>query len=553
MLNLPLLSSHEPPLRVMSLHALAYCKRLFYLEEVEEIRVADERVFAGRQLHQELDSEDDGSHVQINLSSERLGLVGKVDCIQRQDGVYVPYEHKRGKPSVSSNKTPEAWPSDRLQVIAYALMIEEAYGQEVLEGRVRYHAANITVRVKIDDIARTDLQEAITAALILRGSVERPPITENENLCIKCSLSPVCLPEEVRQAKDKDHDIIRLFPPDNDGVNLHVLTQGSQIGVSGDSIVVRRKDSYESKHPIRNIETISIHGFNQITTQAIRKCVEHETQVHWLTTSGNHIASIYASAPQIQRRIRQYKALGDDQFCLSLARRLVLCKVESQYRYLLRTSRGEDQLRVIISKQLNGIQMLLPKILSAESKDVLLGFEGASAAFYFSGLRMLVSPEIDDRLKSESRSRRPPKDPFNALLSFGYGLLYSSALSALHASGLEPAFGFYHTPRSAAYPLVLDLMEIFRVLLWDMPLIGSLNRNQWNIDKDFVITKAKVWLSEPGRKKAIELFENRVQESWKHPVLDYSISYARTMELESRLLEKEWSGEPGLFARSRIR
>lgn len=144
-------------------------------------------------------------------------------------------------------------------------------------------------------------------------------------------------------------------------------------------------------------------------------------------------------------------------------------------------------------------------------------------------------------------------DRFNALLSFGYGLLHTAVMRAILASGLEPALGVFHTPRSAAYPLVLDLMELFRVPLWDMVLIGSLNRCQWDPDADFTVTKAKVWLSDTGRRKAIGLFEARLDESWKHPVLNYSLSYARTLELEARLLEKEWTGEPGLFARMRLR
>jgi CRISPR-associated protein Cas1 len=83
--------------------------------------------------------------------------------------------------------------------------------------------------------------------------------------------------------------------------------------------------------------------------------------------------------------------------------------------------------------------------------------------------------------------------------------------------------------------------------------MGSLNRNQWDPDADFVVTKGKVWLSDAGRRKAIGLFEARLDETWKHPVVGYSLSYARTLELEARLLEKEWSGEPGLFARLRLR
>src|SRR5882672_3083398 len=97
MLPLPLPNSHAPPIRVMALHALAYCERLFYLEEVEEIRVADARVFAGRQLHAALAAEEDGEAVSVALSSPALGLAGKVDCLRRRDGSYLPYEHKKGR------------------------------------------------------------------------------------------------------------------------------------------------------------------------------------------------------------------------------------------------------------------------------------------------------------------------------------------------------------------------------------------------------------------------------------------------------------------------
>src|SRR5438093_1282465 len=99
MTPLPLLAPDEPPVRVMALHALAYCPRLFYLEEVEEIRVADHAVYAGRQLHAALEAEEaDGEAVSLELTSPTLGLMGKVDCLRRRDGSYLPYEHKRGQP-----------------------------------------------------------------------------------------------------------------------------------------------------------------------------------------------------------------------------------------------------------------------------------------------------------------------------------------------------------------------------------------------------------------------------------------------------------------------
>jgi len=184
--------------------------------------------------------------------------------------------------------------------------------------------------------------------------------------------------------------------------------------------------------------------------------------------------------------------------------------------------------------------------------DEIRGREGMVGRAYFGALPYLLNVQEGDLLSFNGRNRRPPKDAFNALLSFGYALLYKDCVAALLAVGLEPAAGFFHTPRSAAYPLALDLMELFRVMSWDVPLIGSVNRKQWR-KEDFEFAAGQVWLNPDGRRKAIQLYEARKQEKWKHPVLDYSLSYARTIELEARLLEKEWTGQPGLFARMRLR
>ncbi len=268
MTPLPLIDTHAAPVRVMALHALAYCQRLYYLEEVEEIRVADARVFAGRELHTSLEADEDGESTSLELSSEKLGLFGKVDCLKRRDGSYLPFEHKRGRPRQEEDGTNSAWASDRLQIIAYAALLEEMFGQVIPEGRVRYHSANVTVRVPMNEQARRDLLEAIATAQQLRASVERPPITDNERLCEKCSLAPVCLPEEVRQHQDSAHKPIRLFPPERDGATLHVLSHGSRVGRSGDRLVVKPKEGPETKHGLNGIEAVVLHGFSQISTQA---------------------------------------------------------------------------------------------------------------------------------------------------------------------------------------------------------------------------------------------------------------------------------------------
>jgi CRISPR-associated protein Cas1 len=170
---------------------------------------------------------------------------------------------------------------------------------------------------------------------------------------------------------------------------------------------------------------------------------------------------------------------------------------------------------------------------------------------YFSALPKLLDPG-EAHMQFEGRNRHPPTDCFNAALSFGYALLYRDVMSALMVVGLDPAFGFLHSPRSAAYPLALDLMELFRVTLWDMSLVAAVNRGQWT-KEHFVVAGKQVLLTDAGRRLVIELYETRKQDLWKHPVVDYSLSYGRAVELEARLLEKEWSGAPGLFARMRLR
>ena len=182
----------EPPLRVMSLHALAYCQRLFYLEEVEEIRVADDRVYAGRELHTSLAADEDGEETQLDLADPELGLFGKVDAIRRRDGSLLPYEHKRGRCRRGEGR-PEAWPSDRLQVIAYAALIASSTGQTVVEGRIRYHADNVTVRVPFDDVAREELAAAIATARRFAPD-HRAPAGDRQRAAVRSLLAGARLP-----------------------------------------------------------------------------------------------------------------------------------------------------------------------------------------------------------------------------------------------------------------------------------------------------------------------------------------------------------------------
>jgi CRISPR-associated protein Cas1 len=155
-------------IRVMALHALAYCERLFYLEEVEEIRVADERVYAGRTLHEEIAAKEGEERRSFEVASEKLGLVGKVDAIRYKNGTWIPYEHKRGRSRRGKDGEAEAWPSDALQVSAYGMLLEEALASPIPEGRVRYDAENVLVRVPLDEASRLSVIQAVNRAASLR-------------------------------------------------------------------------------------------------------------------------------------------------------------------------------------------------------------------------------------------------------------------------------------------------------------------------------------------------------------------------------------------------
>ena len=540
-----------PTIKVSALHAYSYCARLFYLEEVESLYTQDAAVFAGRKLHQELEEMEDGEWEDLFLESVTLGLRGRVDALRKRDGQVIPYEHKRGRAHRDEDKQPQAWESDRLQVLAYACLLERSLGVTIAEGRIRDHADNVMVHVPLDDEGRAWVREKIAEARALRDSTHRPPVTENERLCTRCSLAPVCLPEEARLAHDKEWQPVRLFPEDDDRIVLHVLEPGTRVGRTGEQIKILRRDEKKPEViPARQVGQIVLHSFSQISTQALHFCSDQEIGVHLVSGGGRYLGSFDSRQGSIQRRIAQYGALTKPEVCLGLARTLVVCRGRSQRKFLMRGCRG-----CLVPELTAGIvqmKAVLKQVAKAENLGSLLGLEGNLAATYFEVFDYLLK-DVAAELRFDGRNRRPPKDRVNALLSFGYAMLMKDVMKDVLAVGLEPALGFYHQPRTQAPPLALDLMEIFRVPLVDMVVVASLNRGMWDVGEDFTVRGVQVWLSDAGRRKFVKLYEERKGECWKHPVTGYSLTYRRLIELEVRLLEKEWMGEGGLFGQLVVR
>lgn len=538
----------------MALHAVAYCERLFYLEEVEEIRIADERVLAGRIMHETLP--DDQPLTSYVLESERLGIRGKFDALRRLDGRYVVVEHKRGRSCKGADGIHDAWDSDRVQVVAYVLLLAEHLGlaAEDLGAQVRYHANHRTVEVVIDEAAQVEFDRWMSRTQDLRRGHQRPPPTSAANRCLSCSLAPVCLPEEERLARDPSWDTVRLFPANIDRLILHVVENGDRLSRGGERLTVWSKAGTKiADHPVEQISQVVIHGAAQVTTQALSLCMAKDVQVHYVSRGGRYLGATTAGPGGVQRRLRQYEALSQPELRLGLARRLVATKVRDQVRHLLRVARQDHRRSSTIDGAITAIRSSLVRVERSSSSDELMGIEGEAAAAYWSAFPDLLLPEVAASWRPQGRTRRPPRDACNALLSFLYSLLYRDVVAAILAVGLEPSLGFHHRARSQAYPLGEDVMELFRVPLVDLPVVASLNRRQWTEEHVQNCGPGGWLLTEPGRRQGIGIYENRKAETWKHPVTGYSLSYARLIELEVRLLEKEYSGQPGLFAKRNLR
>lgn len=297
--NIEIENPEEPPIRVMAVHALAYCERLFYLEEVEEIREADDRVYEGRTLHEErVPKTDDESRElrSFEVSSDELGLFGKVDAARVREGQWVVYEHKKGKCKRDKDKSPAAWPSDRMQVAAYAMLLETQLGRPVPEARIRYHQDNVTVTVTVDEVARAEVQSAIRRMRELRRMNVRPSVTDNEKLCRHCSLRVVCLPEEERLINRSDEKPARptLFPARRDRRTLHITSVPASVRRSDRTLVIETQDT-SNKVPIEQVDAILLYGAAQMTSQTVHLCAWEGIAVQWISGGGRVLGSLHTT------------------------------------------------------------------------------------------------------------------------------------------------------------------------------------------------------------------------------------------------------------------
>jgi CRISPR-associated protein Cas1 len=579
------------------LNEFVYCQRLFYYEFVEGVFVESADTARGDAIHKRVDSGDgampaaksrseknnppapaapeatsgqppDSSNEpetihsrSVQMGSERLGVVAKMDLVESKtarddlfDALEVcPVDYKAGAPKEGEDAN-ELWDTDKMQLGLQALILRDN-GYICKEGIIYYRATKQRVRLAITPELETWIQGNITAARAAASGPIPPPLNHSVK-CVRCSLAPVCLPDEtqflqttapVEPVVDKTAQCEtprRLIAARDDTRPLYLNTPGYRVGCKDEVLQVKEKDKIIDEIRMRDVSHVALFGNIQISTQAVQTLCEREIPITYFSmggwfygiTRGHGLKNIFL-------RIEQFRQARDPSVCLSIARQIVYGKIRN-HRTLLMRNHIEPPPPVLAR-----LKNAAEDALAATSIEQLLGIEGAAASQYFQNFSGMLKPDDDPAPKVgqltfdfSGRNRRPPTDPVNAMLSLAYSILAKDCTLAALAVGFDPYLGFYHQPRFGRPALGLDLLEEFRSLIAESTVITAVN-NHIITEKDFVRAGQAVNLSPAGRKRFFQTYEQRMSTLITHPVFEYKVSYRRAIELQARLLAKTLTGE----------
>lgn len=554
-LPFPEFNNDQPLLPVRMVNEFEYCPRLAYLEWVQGEWAESADTVIGRGVHQRVDkaggklptpeeaeSEPEKFHAtSISLSAPKLGLIAKMDLIESADGVVTPVDYKKGKrPHVARG----AYEPERVQVCAQGLILREM-GYQCDSGVLYFAASRERVSVEFDDELIDRTLSAIHGLRALAQVGRIPPPLIDSPKCPRCSLVGICLPDETNALRGVDAALRPLAVGLTESFPLYVQSNKARIGKSGDtlSVEVEDRDKVTRKTVVRltEVSQVVLQGNVYVSTPAMHELMRREVPLVWMSYGGWYLGHTQgAGHKNVELRTAQYQASFDAAHCLRIARGLVVAKLRNQRVFLRRNWRGETPPDAAIT-QLEAAERNARRAASLES---LLGFEGAGAAAYFGSFGGLLKrdPEAGFDFDFQSRNRRPPRDPINALLSFAYALLTRQWLVTLTTVGFDPYRGFYHQPRYGRPALALDMMEPFRPLIADSCVIKAVNNGEVK-PSDFVYAAGSVALNDDGRKRFIATIERRLEEEITHPDFGYRLSYRRLFELQARLLGRHLHGE----------
>ena len=347
---------------------------------------------------------------------------------------------------------------------------------------------------------------------------------------------------------------------------LYLTEQYSVVKIEGEALRVQFPSDRAGKQagkvvrvPLAKVEQVMVLGDITLTTPALHALLERRIAVHYLSARGRSYGSLTADwGKNSGVRLAQYALFGDMARRFTVARQCVAGKLLNMRTTVLRYARSRDD-RTMLDDAAQQIRTCLRAIarLAAPPADPgdrmhglgpLLGLEGSASAAYYGVFGSLLKGEWS----FAGRVKRPPTDPINALLSFGYTVLTNQIVSLIHAVGLDPGLGVLHQPGFGKPALALDLIEAFRPIIVDSVVITMVNTGQIT-PQDLEAEVGAYRLKDDARRAFLEKLEARLSERVQHPVFGYQTSYRRCIELQARLFAKYAQGEIAQFVPFTVR
>jgi len=539
----------------------AYCPRLFYFMEVEGVHLPSEDTEQGNRIHRRADEPSNESVLQsasdgdapkvvrsLTVTSAALRLTATLDLAEIEGRAAVPVEYRKGKPRHVLAEDGERaggvepWPTDRVQIGLQSLLLEEA-GYFVQHAILYYAAEKRRVFVPFDANLRAEALATLDAAKsCARGP--RPLPLVNDPRCPRCSLQPICLPDEVNQQRQQCDGVEsnkprKIWPPRDDGIHIVAQQHGTKVGVRGAAMRITDKNGRKVKEvPLAGVETLSLLGSVQVSTQALHTLTGRGIPVAFLSAAGRVVAMLDPlDSTSAETRRAQVRSFDQPSRCLELSRELVASKIFNQRTMLMRNHNGDLPPRFG-----DDLAAQAEKAALATSVDSIRGHEGQAASLYFDQFASMFKTELAAEFDANGRQRRPPPDPINAALSFAYSMLTHECTAALRTASLEPSIGAFHVSRPGRPALSLDLMEPFRPLVADSVVITAFNRGELKAGH-FVRTAAGCMFTEAGRKAFFSVYGRRMAEEVTHPAFGYKLSYRRMIVLHARMIAAWLLGE----------
>ena len=326
---------------------------------------------------------------------------------------------------------------------------------------------------------------------------------------------------------------------------LYITSSGKYLSLDGENIVVSEKDEEVTRVPLHNLEAVVTFGYTGASPALMGACAERNISLSFLTPSGRFLARVTGSQwGNILLRREQYRIAGSPEKSLKIARNFIVGKLYNSKWVIERVCR-DYPMRVDVEKLRSVSAKLSGAVIEAKgaaSADFLRGIEGKAASDYFSVFDDMILQQKTDFAFS-GRSRRPPLDPINAMLSFAYTLLTGMCSSALETVGLDPYEGFFHTERPGRASLSLDLVEELRSVIADRFVLTLINKRI--ADPSCFIKKESgaVIMTDSFRKTFLSQWQSKKQEVITHPFLDEKVEWGMVPFSQALLLARYIRGD----------